>query len=277
MEHFEKKLSLKTSENIIFTNNYLSKTISNSKSCLKTIKSNKSLKLRLNKKKNLYFNNESYLKNINKKYIEKNILRIHVLSSQFQRTHFFNKIYYKSENEKTDNENKINANIMRLKSRIIKNINFHELISSNDINISTFNIAKYTNRRNIFIKKKYQNRNNYKIKFNDSFHNSQYKQKKLLTSKIDAKEKFPKMIKLKKIGINNKYKTINLEHAQSQSPKYIDFNSIMNNASKIKYFKVRSNGLSNMIFTKIKMKRDKSESKFYHRLNKNSFIKKIIS
>ena len=40
---------------------------------------------------------------------------------------------------------------MRLKSRIIKNINFHELISSNDINISAFNIAKYTNRRNIRI------------------------------------------------------------------------------------------------------------------------------
>ena len=102
MAHFEKKLSLKTSENIIFTNNYLSKTISNSKSCLKTIKSNKSLKLRLNKKKNLYFNYESYLKNINKKYIEKNILRNHVFSSQFQRIHSFNKIYYKSENEKTD-------------------------------------------------------------------------------------------------------------------------------------------------------------------------------
>ena len=275
MAYLTKKLSLETSENFIFTNNYLSKKVYNSKNFLKNIKSNKNIKLRLNKKKNLFFNNDSCLKNINKKYIEKNILRNNAFSSAFRQTHSFNKKYYESENEKNNNNNRISLNNMMLKSRIIKNINFHELISSNDINLSAVNIIKYSQRRNIIIKKKYPNI--YNIKFNDSFHNSYYKQKKLLTSKQDISDKFQKTIKLRKLRINNKYKTINVEHAQSQSPKIIDFNGITNNTSKIKNFQVKSKGFSKMIFTKIKMKRNKSESIFYQRLNKNSFIKTIIS
>ena len=113
MAYLTKKLSLETSENFIFTNNYLSKKVYNSKSCLKNIKSNKNIKLRLNKKKNLFFNNDSCLKNINKKYIEKNILRNNAFSSAFRQTHSFNKKYYESENEKNNNDNRISLNNMK--------------------------------------------------------------------------------------------------------------------------------------------------------------------
>ena len=227
------KLSLRA-DNIIFSNNILNKTIFTSKNGIKSVKNNKNIYLRLNKTNNRSSERKTILKNINKKYIEKNILRKNESFLSFHQAYSFNNNYINDEN-KINDERKI-ADKIRYKFRKIKNINFQEIINSNDINFKFFNFTKQFRNTNI----------------------------------INYKQFCSKKIHLRRIRINNKYKTINFDNSLTKNIKNFDINKLHNDYKKDINDTIKSKEFSKAISDKQKINREKSEIKFYKRLKKNS-------
>ena len=261
------KLSLRA-DNIIFSNNILNKTIFTSKNGIKSVKNNKNIYLRLNKTNNRSSERKTILKNINKKYIEKNILRKNESFLSFHQAYSFNNNYINDEN-KINDERKI-ADKIRYKFRKIKNINFQEIINSNDINFKFFNFTKQFRNTNIINYKQfniyeYNHKNN-----NANLSRNNPKKLLLLTSKSNNKERCSKKIHLRRIRINNKYKTINFDNSLTKNIKNFNINKLHNDYKKDINDTIKSKEFSKAISDKQKINREKSEIKFYKRLKKNS-------
>ena len=264
MKILDKKLALQANNNI-FSNNILNKTLFSSKNNIKNIKNIKNLNLRSYKIKNNNSSNKLILRNIKKKYIENNILNNSFLN--LFRTYSFNKL--KQNNiDKINYFGKVNDNI-RLKYKIMKNINFHELLNSNDINFNKFNFMKDSKNKNKIKETKFQSSDIVKLK--NRLYKQRNNQKILLPKKLNNTEMNTKLIKLRKIRTNNTYKKINLYILPKYQNNFSVNNLPLNNVKDID-LQVKSNEFPKIILSKIKMNREKSESKFYHRLNNNHYF-----
>ena len=162
------------------------------------------------------------------------------------------------------------ADKIRYKFRKIKNINFQEIINSNDINFKFFNFTKQFRNTNIINYKQfniyeYNHKNN-----NANLSRNNPKKLLLLTSKSNNKERCSKKIHLRRIRINNKYKTINFDNSLTKNIKNFNINKLHNDYKKDINDTIKSKEFSKAISDKQKINREKSEIKFYKRLKKNS-------
>lgn len=265
MTYLIKRLALKA-DNVFFSNKYINKTIYSSKASFMT---NKNSNLMPNQRKYINLNNKFILKNINKKYIEEHILN---KNNSFKK-YFFNAQFYKDNIENNNDEKKASKNIS-LKYKYFKNINFQELIYSNDINFNDFNFKKHK-QTNINNNKKFRTLDY--ITFNNQSYCLKNQQKKLSTTKYDYSENPPKKILLKKLKINDKYKKINLANNDFKTGNNSYFNKYYKNISNDSIIQLKPKEISEKnLFSRITISRNKSESNFYNRLKKNSYNKTIF-
>ena len=244
MTYLNKRIFLKSLDNNIFTNKYLNRSLFFSNKSSKTNKSNKNNNLNIDKNKKINFEIKTILKNINKNYIEKNILQKNDLVSTSQQTNssMFNKKLNKLNNMLI-NRNNGNKYISRNYS-FINNINFHKFINSNDININF--------RNNNFLGVK-NNQKNEKYNFINRLQNSRIIQNNIFNSQLINSEQNLKRIHLKKFRIKNDFKTIHYKPITAKNLSRL--NSNINKED-------RSEDSLHIIFSMIKLNRDRSTPKF---------------
>ena len=248
MTYLNKRIFLKSLDNNIFTNKYLNRSLFFSNKSSKTNKSNKNNNLNIDKNKKINFEIKTILKNINKNYIEKNILQKNDLVSTSQQTNssMFNKKLNKLNNMLIHRNNG-NKYISRNYS-FINNINFHKFINSNDININFRKIS----RNNNFLGVK-NNQKNEKYNFINRLQNSRIIQNNIFNSQLINSEQNLKRIHLKKFRIKNDFKTIHYKPITAKNLSRL--NSNINKED-------RSEDSLHIIFSMIKLNRDRSTPKF---------------
>ena len=258
MTYLNKRIFLKSLDNNLFTNKYLNRSLYFSNKSSKTNKSNKNINLSINKNKKKSFEINTILKNLNKNYIEKNILHKNDLVSTSQQTNssMFNKKLNKLNNMLI-NKNNDNKYISRNYS-FINNINFHRFINSNDININFRKIS----RNNSFLGLK-NNPKNEKYNFINRLQNSRMIQNDLFNSHLINGEQNLKRVHLKKLRIKNDFKTIHYKPITAKNLSHLNSNKNKDSTSDESF---------NIIFSMIKLNRDRSAPKFFHRVNKNPNI-----
>ena len=258
MTYLNKRIFLKSLDNNLFTNKYLNRSLYFSNKSSKTNKSNKNINLSINKNKKKSFEMSTILKNLNKNYIEKNILQKNDLVSTSQQTNssMFNKKLNKLNNMLI-NKNNDNKYISRNYS-FINNINFHRFINSNDININFRKIS----RNNSFLGVK-NNKKNEKYNFINRLQNSRMIQNDLFNSHLINGEQNLKRVHLKKLRIKNDFKTIHYKPITAKNLSHLNSNKNKDSTSDDSF---------NIIFSMIKLNRDRSAPKFFHRVNKNPNI-----
>jgi len=258
MTYLNKRIFLKSLDNNLFTNKYLNRSLYFSNKSSKTNKSNKNINLSINKNKKKSFEMSTILKNLNKNYIEKNILQKNDLVSTSQQTNssMFNKKLNKLNNMLI-NKNNDNKYISRNYS-FINNINFHRFINSNDININFRKIS----RNNSFLGIK-NNPKNEKYNFINRLQNSRMIQNDLFNSHLINGEQNLKRVHLKKLRIKNDFKTIHYKPITAKNLSHLNSNKNKDSTSDDSF---------NIIFSMIKLNRDRSAPKFFHRVNKNPNI-----
>ena len=263
MTNINNRLFLKEPNNIIFTNNFLHRTIYCTKNKFNIWKKNKNQNL--NKNTIIDFNINSSLKNINKDYIERNILQNNnkfISTSQQTNSSIINdnnnnkKLINKIKTQKHKSFHSRNDNYLKI-------INFKELIKTNDIDLKSFNFPKISNNNNST-----KNIKNTGIQLKKKL--IEKKPKKLLTSELVSIDQYPDRIRLKRLKINHKYKTKQFKDNTTKKVKTTFFNK-MYNSEKNNYYmdKNKYRDYSELINSMTKINKDKSTPNFFLRLNKN--------